>query len=65
MYKLGRRIFQRRRELGMTQNVLAERVGISREHLAKIETGIRHLSIELLFKIADELDTMVRDLFEF
>lgn len=55
IYKLGRNIFKKRREIGLNQNQFAERLGISREHLAKIETGQRNMSINLLFKIANEL----------
>ena len=65
LYKLGRNIAKRRRELSITQNVLAERINISREHLAKIEIGIRALSLDLLFRIAEELSITEKDLFDF
>ena len=64
-YKLGRNIFKKRRELGINQNDLAEKVNISREHLAKIETGKRNLSLPLLFLIAEELNIKEKDLFDF
>jgi transcriptional regulator with XRE-family HTH domain len=63
--KLGHNIATRRKELHLTQNQLAEIVDISREHLAKIETAKRSISLDLLIKIADTLDTEVKNLFDF
>ncbi|MBQ2984343.1 MAG: helix-turn-helix transcriptional regulator [Candidatus Gastranaerophilales bacterium] len=51
--------------MGYSQNQLAERVNISREHLAKIETAKRTVSLDLLIDIANELKTKVCDLIEF
>lgn len=65
IYNLGRNIFTRRKELGMSQNSLAEKLDISREHLAKIETAKRTVSLDLLIEIADALNTKVRDLIDF
>ena len=38
---------------------------ISREHLAKIETAKRCVSLGLLIDIAEKLDIPVRDFFDF
>lgn len=65
IYNLGRRIFKRRKELDLSQNELAENLDISREHLAKIETAKRTVSLDLLIEIADKLDTKVKDLIDF
>jgi len=65
IYSLGRNIFKRRKELNYSQNSLAEKLGISREHLAKIETAKRTLSLDLLISIADELNIKVKDLIDF
>ena len=64
-YNLGRNIFTRRKELGTSQNSLAEKLDISREHLAKIETAKRTVSLDLLIEIADALNTKVKDLIDF
>lgn len=47
-----------RRKKGLTQEELAEKVGVSRQHLAAIESPKmdRGLSVELLFDIAAALD---------
>lgn len=65
IYNLGRKIFQRRKELKLSQNVLAEKLDISREHLAKIETAKRTVSLDLLIEIADKLEIKVKDLIDF
>ena len=49
----------------LSQNVLAEKLDISREHLAKVETAKRGISIELLFKIAEVLEIEEKQLFDF
>ncbi len=65
IYNLGRKIFARRKELGLSQNTLAERLDISREHLAKIETAKRTVSLDLLIDIAEALETHVKELIDF
>lgn len=65
IYKLGRNIFQRRRELKYSQNNLAEKLNISREHLAKIETAKRTVSLDLLIEISDILQMKVNELIDF
>ena len=65
IYHLGRNIFKRRKELKLSQNALAEKLDISREHLAKIETAKRTVSLDLLIDIANELNIKVRDLIDF
>ena len=53
---LGRNIFHARRSKNLSQNELAEKLDISREHLAKIETGKRRISLKLLFALAEILE---------
>lgn len=65
IYNLGRKIFARRKELGYSQNLLAEKLDISREHLAKIETAKRTVSLDLLIDIANVLEIKVKDLIDF
>ncbi len=62
---LGRNIKDARKNKGFSQNKLAEMLDISREHLAKIETAKRTLSIGLLFNICEILETSEQKLFEF
>jgi len=62
---LGKNIQQARKNKGLSQNELAEKLDISREHLAKIETAKRCISLGLLFKLAEVLEVTEKDLFEF
>ncbi len=48
----GRRIQKLRREKGLTQEQLAERLNVSTVHLAKIETGKRGCSLDILLDFA-------------
>lgn len=63
--QLGRKIFKIRKERGYSQNQFAELLDISREHLAKIETAKRCISLGLLIDIADKLGVQVKDLIDF
>ena len=62
---LGRNIKKARKAKGLSQNALAELADISREHLAKIETAKRTISLGLLFKISEVLETSEQNLFTF
>jgi transcriptional regulator with XRE-family HTH domain len=42
---LGRRIAELRREKGLTQEALAEAMGVSRNHVADIELGARNTGV--------------------
>lgn len=53
---MGKRIKQRRKELGITQNQFAEMLQISNNHISTIENGKGHASIELFCKICSALD---------
>ena len=65
LIKFGRNIAKYRKAKNLSQNALAEIMDISREHIAKIETAKRGISIELLFKLADALDIEEKQLFDF
>ena len=53
---LGRNIFYARKAKKFSQNELAEKLDISREHLAKLETGKRRISLKLLFALSEILE---------
>lgn len=62
---LGRNIKKARKSKGFSQNKLAELLDISREHLAKVETAKRTISLGLLFKLCDILGKTEEELFDF
>jgi transcriptional regulator with XRE-family HTH domain len=47
MTTVGERVKQRRRELGLSQDVLAQRAGISKSFLSDLETGKRSVGAEV------------------
>lgn len=65
LLNLGKNIKLARKTKGLSQNALAELLNISREHLAKIETAKRTISLGLLFKLCDVLEKSEKDLFDF
>lgn len=60
--RIGFNILRERREKGMTQEVLADAVGMSRPRLSAIERGTTTLTLEKLMRIADVLGVDYRDL---
>src|SRR5581483_1297697 len=51
----GRRIKQLRQEHGLTQDMLAERVGCASETIRKIEAGQRRPSYQIAMRLAEQL----------
>ena len=49
----GKRIKKAREEMGFSQEAFSERLNISRNHLSRIEVGLRSSSIELLIAISE------------
>lgn len=53
---IGRRIRKARKIKKLSQEDLAEAVGITSVYVSRIETGNAHISLELLFKLAYQID---------
>lgn len=56
MNHLPKRIKQLRKQKGLTQIQLAQRIGITQAFLAEIESGRKRPSLEVLEKLCDTLD---------
>ena len=54
-YEIGQRIRRYRKACGLSQEALAEKVGISATHMSHIETGNTKLSLPVLVNIAEAL----------
>lgn len=65
LLKLGLQIKKIREEKKITQQQLAEKVGVDLSYIGNIEIGAKRPSLQTLFKIAEELKVKVRDLFTF
>ena len=61
---VGKRVRHRRWMVGMTQQQLAERVGIKFQQIQKYETGMNRISASRLWDIADALNVPVAFFFE-
>ena len=61
---VGKKVRQRRWLTGMTQQQLAEQVGIKFQQIQKYETGANRVSASRLWDIADALDVPVSFFFE-
>lgn len=62
---LGERIREFRKAKGLTQEQLAERVGVEPRHISRIEGGYNSPSIERLAKISEALNVPIKDFFDF
>lgn len=63
--KLGLNIAYYRKERGLSQIKLADRIDISRTHMSRIENNDCAVSLDVIFRIAKALDVPVARLFEF
>jgi transcriptional regulator with XRE-family HTH domain len=59
---LGATIRVRRRTIGMSQEALAEKCGVSFQQIQKYENGVNRVSFSRLVQIARALDCRVTDL---
>ena len=58
------RIKERRTELGLSQDQLAEKSGVARTIISQLETGTRTvITSETMLKLAKALDSTVADIF--
>lgn len=62
---LGKNIKKRRKELGLTQQELADKLNISLNFMGKIEVAFSKPSLDTLIEIADKLEIPVSELVKF
>ena len=55
MTELGKRVTERRAELGLSQDELANLVGVTQGMISLIERGIKSPSLEVLLKLQEAL----------
>jgi transcriptional regulator with XRE-family HTH domain len=60
---VGKRVAKLRRERDLTQEQLAEKAGVSRNHIADIELGTRNTGVWSFFLLARALGVTVSELF--
>lgn len=57
--EIGEKVKKKRRELGISQEELAERLGVTYQQVQRYENGMNKLNVENIQVIADALDTPV------
>lgn len=62
--EFGAAVKSERIRLGLSQETLAERADLHRTYITDIERGVRNLSLETIYKIADALGVSVGSLFK-
>ena len=65
LYNLGAKIKTKRKEACLTQEMLAEKVGIHPTYVGKLESGKNNPSVMLMYKISRALNISLKDLFDF
>lgn len=63
--KFGLNVVYYRKRLKITQLELAELVDVDRSHISAIELGKVGVSLDVIFKLADALQIVPKDLFDF
>ena len=63
-YKIGQKIRKIRKAHGLSQEELAERIGISTTHMSHIETGNTKLSLPVFVDIAAALEVRTDELLD-
>lgn len=62
---IGARLKELRRQAGLTQEQLAERVGLDARHLSRLEVGKNYPSLDSLERIAQALNQPLAEFFKF
>ena len=62
---IGLNILHYRKEQGLTQMQLAEKCGVSRNYIQRIETAASSCTVNTLIDIAEALSVPLKKLFEF
>ena len=63
--KLGQNIKKYRKETGLTQQKLADKIDMGINFIGKIEVGFSNPSLDTIIKIANALNVKLSDLFKF
>lgn len=59
---LGKRISNARKQIGITQEILGEKLNVTRKHISVIEAAVNRPSLDILVDIANALNVSADDL---
>jgi len=65
LQRIGKQIKYLRNRVNMTQEVLAEKIGVHQTYIGKIESGKSNPSALLLYRISRALGVELKELFDF
>ncbi len=63
--QFGRNVKAERVRLGYSQENLAEKMGVNREFISRIERGIQNMSLAKITALANYLETNINNLLRF
>ena len=63
--QFGARVREKRKELGLSQEVLASRAGLHRTYIGSVERGERNISLRNIFQFARALHCKASELVDF
>ena len=63
--EIGRRIAERRKQLGLTQAQAAEKAGLTQQFFASVETGAKNIRAESIIKVSRALNIADRNCYGF
>lgn len=63
--QFGRNVKAERVRAGYTQEILAEKMGVNREFISRIERGMENMSLAKIVVLANFLQTNIQNLFRF
>ena len=63
--QFGRNVKGERLRLGYSQEILAEKMGVNREYISRIERGIQNMSLLKITALANYLETNLNNLLRF
>ncbi len=63
--QFGRNVKAERVRLGYSQENLAEKMGVNREYISRIERGIQNMSLLKITVLANYLETNIQNLLRF
>lgn len=62
--EFGQKVQKRRKQLGISQEELAYRAGFHRTYIGMIERAERNITLSNIKRLADALQTNIKDLFD-
>lgn len=63
--QFGRNVKAERYRRGFTQESLAEKVGVNREYISKVERGLANMSLKKIANLANFIGADINDLLRF